>query len=100
MDVYRAFSASKVDGALDSFNMTKKATQLSGAQAARDSILKFVRRRIKAVTNKEYCGICLNELKTVERFIMGAVVRFNAKPGGLGKKPKKVKADFDALGIP
>lgn len=77
--------------------MTKKATQLSGAQKERDAILAHV-RLVRLVFNPT--GVTYGTLDELILWLKGRTKRFNAKPGGLGKKPKKVKADFDALGIP
>lgn len=77
--------------------MTKKATQLSDTREEQEAILAFIRLRIRVLD----CALCCtNELHTVEEFIMHRAEIIERQPGKLGKKPKWVKKDFDALGIP
>lgn len=85
--------------------MTKKETQLSGAQKERNATLAHVRRRLNAMkteTNRdgEFPSEASAEMRAFEKWLMSRAYRFNARPVGLGKKPKTVGASFDAIGIP
>lgn len=79
--------------------MTKKATPLSDVQEEQEAILAFVRLRIRILV-AEYRPCCTAEIRAVEEFIKFRIDLSQRQVRRIRKKPKKVKEDFDAIGLP
>lgn len=73
--------------------MPRKPTQQAGAQAERDAIRAFLRRRQRGYEVEEKDGgerlvRAIDELQTILEWLAARGARYRSKPGGLGREPK------------